>query len=183
MPKRINHSAFNWTHLDLQRRVQSLNCCENATFAGDASSGGMNAGAGGPHPGECIMSLRALICAGQPHVARAMALHLLRADVEVWTVSDSEQAQDRLEHLHPDLLLVDVDMPEMTGWDVVAAARPHGVSGEPHIVALSSRSAHDIDKELHARHLTVDEVLPSPFSPCQLRDRIAAWGQTAAAVK
>ncbi len=121
------------------------------------------------------MSLRALICAGQPHFARALALHLVRAQVDVWTAGDREHALDRLAQLHPDVVVVDVDMPCLTGWEVIAAA-------EAHIVALTARSLDDVTRESQARGLMVDEVLLTPFSPRQLRSRITAWGKLSTAV-
>ncbi|MDX1966343.1 MAG: response regulator [Planctomycetaceae bacterium] len=114
------------------------------------------------------MSLRALICAAQPHISHALTLHLLRADVEVWTAGDSEHALDRLQMLHPDVVLVDLDMPGMTGWDVVAAANAR-------IVALTTRTAEAVTQESRARGLEVDEILSAPFSPSALRSRIMAW--------
>lgn len=88
-----------------------------------------------------------------------------------YTVSAAANGADGLEALgaqSPDLLLVDVGLPDIEGYDVVRRARPQ-LDG--HIVMLSARSEEaDARRGLEAG---ADEYLTKPFRPRQLREQLA----------
>lgn len=121
------------------------------------------------------MTARVLICDAQPHISRAIALHLLRADFDVWTVSSGEQALARMAQFRPDVLIVDVDLPANQGWDVVASARLHSEYSDLHVIALTDQIPAIVAQEARQRDLPIDEILTVPFSPRQLRAKICQW--------
>lgn len=66
--------------------------------------------------------------------------------------------------LQPCMLLVDVRMPDMDGWDFVAACRHDDALGRTPIVMVSG----DVTAEERARELGVTAFLPKPLDPDRL---------------
>lgn len=104
-----------------------------------------------------------VVCTSEPHLSRALALHLLRSDFDVWTVSSADAAIERLESVQPKVLLLDLDMPAQQLARLLHALP--AVAGGPfvQIVGLTQRPLDDVLDERYAR------VLTKPFSPRVLR--------------
>ena len=88
-----------------------------------------------------------------------------------YTVISAATGQDGLVALHaeqPALIMIDVGLPDMEGYEVVRLARPH-LAG--HIVMLSARTeAADARRGLDAG---ADEYLTKPFRPRALREQLS----------
>ena len=74
---------------------------------------------------------------------RASARALLEAEgyEVVGEAADGEQAVAEVRRLRPDLVLLDVQLPDMTGFQV--AEEVAGVDGAPQVILTSSRDASD----------------------------------------
>ena len=68
--------------------------------------------------------------------------------------------------LRPCMVLLDVRMPDMDGWDFVAACRDEGALGRTPIVMVSG----DLTVEDRALQLGVTAFLPKPLDPDRLAD-------------
>lgn len=123
------------------------------------------------------MISKILVCSTQPHLTRAIALHLLRDDLNVWTVSKPEEAQERLLAVQPDLLIVEIDLPQEKGWDLLKVACEGEEFPVPRLIALTTRPVSVIHEEAQFRGLEIDWVIPQPFNPRQLRKQIADWSR------
>jgi two-component system LytT family response regulator len=69
------------------------------------------------------MSIRTLVIDDEP-IARHSITRLLRGDPDIDLVGeygDGASALDAIRHLAPDLIFLDIQMPEMSGIDVVAS--------------------------------------------------------------
>ena len=88
---------------------------------------------------------------------------------QVIYVSDGLLALQRLEQEQPDLILLDVMMPAMSGWDVCRQIRT--VSVVPVIMLTGKHSDDDIAIGLGAG---ADDYIAKPFSMVQLHARIEA---------
>lgn len=91
-----------------------------------------------------------------------------QSGVEVTAVASGAAGLEAIQAQEPDLLLVDVGLPDMEGYDLVRQVRPQ-LSGR--IVMLSARSQEaDVRQGLDAG---ADEYLTKPFRPRELRERLA----------
>lgn len=70
----------------------------------------------------------------------------------------------------PDLVLLDVQMPDMDGWDVLEAIRRDAVLHDLPVVLCTVKSA-DADRERGER-LGCDGYITKPFDIAELRDLI-----------
>lgn len=101
-----------------------------------------------------------------------MQVALQRHGYDVRTATNAGDALRILESGDPNLLILDLMMPEISGWDMLAlrAADPH-LRRIPTIV-VTATGAFD---ELEAQEYGVFAVLPKPFEPARL-ESLAASG-------
>jgi CheY-like chemotaxis protein len=71
----------------------------------------------------------------------------------------------------PDLVLLDLMMPDMDGWEVYQQMRAEEVTREIPVVILTAK-AQNIDKVLALHIAKVDGYLSKPFSPQELIDSV-----------
>lgn len=87
---------------------------------------------------------------------------------------NGREALDRCNHAMPDLILVDWDMPVMTGIEFVTALRALPGGRAPKVVFCTSKSgAHDIHKGVDAG---ADEWVAKPFETATLLAKLKAIG-------
>jgi DNA-binding response OmpR family regulator len=98
-----------------------------------------------------------------------LAFSLRRGGHEVLTAHDGEGAMRIFRSKRPRLVLLDIHLPRMSGWDVCRAIRSE--SDTP-IIMLSA--ADDDDDIVHGLSLGADDYVTKPFSPKQLLARIQA---------
>lgn len=110
-----------------------------------------------------------LIADDDPHIRQVVRFALEKAGYSTLLASDGAQALELVSAHSPDLVVLDVMMPEMDGTEVCRRLR--AVSDVP-IVFLSSRDD-EIDRVL-GLELGGDDYVVKPFSPRELIARIRA---------
>jgi DNA-binding response OmpR family regulator len=71
----------------------------------------------------------------------------------------------------PDLILLDLMMPDMDGWDVYHQIKSDELTREIPVIVITAK-AQDIDKILGLRVAKVEDYISKPFSPQELVERI-----------
>lgn len=90
---------------------------------------------------------------------------------EIAAVHDGEAALWELEHLKPDLLIVDLQMPRMGGWEFIEQLR-HTPEWRNIPVLVLSASSTFLDKHVTARIAGVDAYMTKPFKLQDLSDKV-----------
>lgn len=98
-----------------------------------------------------------------------LADHLRRAGYAPLVASSGSEGLQLAAAANPDLIVLDVMMPGMDGWEVCQRLRQH--SAVP-IIMLTAKDQ-EIDK-LHGFHLGVDDYVTKPFSFAELIARVGA---------
>ena len=135
-------------------------------------------GPGGPHPaaGPVRVSLglrpTVLIVDDEPDICDLVGYNLAREGYRVARECDGEAGLNRVFVSPPDLLILDLLLPKMSGLEVLGAIR-----GEPRtrglpVLLLSARSA-EKDRLLGFER-GADDYMTKPFSPKELVARVAA---------
>ena len=110
-----------------------------------------------------------LIVDDNPEI-REVAMVLLQGEgIYCDEAGDGKEALDKIEHGAYDLILLDVMMPKMDGWEVCRTLRRYS---QVPIIMLTARS--EERDELLGFELGVDEYISKPFSPKILVARIEA---------
>jgi DNA-binding response OmpR family regulator/HPt (histidine-containing phosphotransfer) domain-containing protein len=104
-----------------------------------------------------------------PEVIRIIDAHLAAAGYRRLLAFDGTRTVEEVRAHRPQVLIVDLMMPRMTGFDVLAALRDM-TEGRPRIIVLSARGREeDIIK---AFNLGADDYITKPFNPQELLARI-----------
>lgn len=112
---------------------------------------------------------KVLVVDDEPALARALAINLRAAGWEVVTAADGRSALDAAASTHPDVVVLDLGLPDLDGTEVIAGLR--GWSSVP-IVVLSARQ-HGEDK-IEALDLGADDYVTKPFAMNELLARLRA---------
>ena len=108
-----------------------------------------------------LASRRILVVDDQPNIREVLQDALSEAGADVGTAPDGPTALASLSSLKPDLILLDLSMPGMSGWQVLEALsqRPETAS----IPVVLQTSAEDFRSFDHARKQGVAAFISKPF--------------------
>jgi chemosensory pili system protein ChpA (sensor histidine kinase/response regulator) len=100
-------------------------------------------------------------------IRRVVEVSLQQLNVEVETAGSGSVACELMQRSVPDLLILDVGLPDMTGWDVIDFVREErALDGLP-VVMLTGYS--DASDRHRADDAGVERYLVKPFRPADLR--------------
>ena len=125
-------------------------------------------------------SFRILVADDNIDAADSLALMLRMMGNEVRTVHDGAQAVDEAEAFRPDLALLDIGMPRISGYDVARRIRAQRWGARMVLVALTGWGQ-DEDKRL-AREAGFDHHYTKPVSPANLEKLLAELSSSPDAV-
>ena len=114
-----------------------------------------------------------LVVDDDSHIREVICFALRRAGFEVEEARDGIEALNHIERRKPDLLILDILMPEMDGLDVCRALRSGAVGGDRvPILLLSSKDA-EVDRVI-GLEVGGDDYMTKPFYPRELVARVKA---------
>ena len=108
-------------------------------------------------------------------IAEGMARHLSSAGFDPVVVGRGEQGLARLRFERPDVVVLDLMLPERDGWSVIEEARSEGIA-TPIVVVSARGTEHD---RVHALEIGADDYLVKPFSMKELVARVRAASRRA----
>jgi len=110
-----------------------------------------------------------LIAEDEPEIAEVIAAYLEREGFRTVRAADGRSALDIHLALKPDLVMLDVQMPRVSGWEVLAELRRRGDTPVIMLTALDQ----DIDK-LQALRIGADDYVVKPFNALEVAARARA---------
>jgi two-component system alkaline phosphatase synthesis response regulator PhoP/two-component system response regulator VicR len=118
---------------------------------------------------------RVLLVDDEPNIRRLIRVQLSGRGYEVLEAAEGREALEKVRSDRPDIVLLDVMMPELDGLQVLDILKGDPRTAEIVVVMLTARGSDD-----HIRHgwkRGADLYLTKPFNPEELRrtlDRLAA---------
>jgi DNA-binding response OmpR family regulator len=101
-----------------------------------------------------------------------VAFRLDRAGYEVLRAGDGQEALDLARQHIPDLAVLDVMMPKLTGYDVTREMRADATTSRIPVILLTARVQEaDVARGFEAG---ADDYVKKPFSPQELKARVQA---------
>ena len=100
------------------------------------------------------------------HIVRLVQVNLERAGYQVVTAFDGREALEKVESEQPDLVILDVMMPYMDGFEVLQLLRKNERTRELPVIMLTAK-AQDADV-FRGWQSGVDCYLTKPFNPMEL---------------
>ena len=110
-----------------------------------------------------------LVVDDEPRIVRLVRSNLEPAGYKILTAADGEQGLRMAEMHDPDLIILDIMMPGMDGWDVCKRVREF--STVP-IVMLTAKG--DEQDKVKGLEIGADDYLPKPFGIPELLARVRA---------
>jgi len=118
------------------------------------------------------MSQRILVVDDDPQIVRLLRAYLEQAGFEVVVAYDGEMALHAVRRERPDLVVLDLMLPNRDGWEVTRLVRGDpGLASTP-IVMLTAR-VEDTDK-IVGLELGADDYVTKPFNPQVVVARVRA---------
>ncbi|MCS6951033.1 MAG: response regulator [bacterium] len=102
----------------------------------------------------------------EPHIRRLVQVNLERHGYEVVTASDGKDALEKVATEKPDLVVLDVMMPYMDGFEVLQTLRKNPETRELPVIMLTAK-AQDADV-FRGWQSGADLYLTKPFNPMEL---------------
>ena len=98
---------------------------------------------------------------------------LRNAGFEVHTATDAEAALEMLSTLHPDLMLVDIQLPGMDGLELARRVEEDAATSDIVVVALTAYAMQG--DEQRAREAGCDGYVSKPINTRALPDRLSEY--------
>ena len=111
-----------------------------------------------------------LVADDDPDICEMVAIKLELHGHRVITVHDGAMALDAIRTQPPDLALLDVSMPELSGWEVCRQVRANTATADLPVIFITAR-AQDADIET-GFNTGADDYICKPFSPRELVERV-----------
>jgi DNA-binding response OmpR family regulator len=117
-------------------------------------------------------TVKRIVCIeDEPEMIDLIQLILGRRGFEVTGASGGKEGLELVRGTRPDLVLLDLMMPDMDGWEVYQQMKAEeSTRGIPVIVVTAK--AQNIDKVLGLHIAKVDDYIAKPFSPQELIDSV-----------
>ena len=113
---------------------------------------------------------RILIVDDEPAIVRGLEDNLRFEGYETLAATSGEEGLTRALGEAPDLVLLDIMMPKLSGWDVCRELRRRGV--DVPVIMLTARGE-EVDR-VRGLELGADDYVTKPFSPRELVARVRA---------
>ncbi len=116
-----------------------------------------------------------LVVDDEPDMLHLIRLILRRGGWEVITAASGSEALQLADRYPPDLILLDIMMPDLNGHEVCARLRRDPRFKKTPILALTAQ-AH-LEEQFRAHLAGMDEYIVKPIAPAELLERVRAYLQ------
>ena len=116
------------------------------------------------------MDFKVLVVEDDPDARKVLSLVLKLDGFAVASVADGHEAIAYLEQNRPNLILLDVIMPEVDGYEVCRWIRNNPSTVDLPVVMLSGKN--DEDSIKRGYEVGADDYLPKPIKPSTLTKRL-----------
>jgi DNA-binding response OmpR family regulator len=115
-------------------------------------------------------SIPSLLLVDDDPVMRKFLARILGDDYDVTTAETGREALDQLEALNPDLMVLDLWLPDLDGHEVLRTIRDDDAWKELPILVLSGRERSE--ERVRSLRLGANDHLVKPFNPEELKVRL-----------
>lgn len=107
----------------------------------------------------------------EPEMIDLVKLILSRKGFDVSGARSGQEGLQLIERLRPDLVLLDLMMPDMDGWEVYQRMKANPALNQIPVIVVTAK-AQSIDKMLGLHIAKVDDYLTKPFGPSDLLNSV-----------
>ncbi|MDR9467767.1 response regulator [Marinospirillum sp.] len=115
---------------------------------------------------------KVLVVDDEPNIVLSLEFLMQQAGFEVKTAEEGETALELVASFQPDLLLLDISLPGISGFEVLETLREQDEFKRLPIIMLTAHGR-EVEKE-KGLALGADDYITKPFSTRQLVDKVTA---------
>ena len=117
-------------------------------------------------------TVKRIVCIeDEPEMIDLIQLILNRRGFKVTGAAGGKEGLQMVRDTHPDLVLLDLMMPDMDGWEVYQQMKADETTRGIPVIVVTAK-AQNIDKVLGLHIAKVDDYIAKPFSPQELIDSV-----------
>jgi len=116
------------------------------------------------------MSKRVLIAEDEPHIVESLSFVLQRKGYEVEAVLDGETALAQLRNRRPDVMILDVMLPRVNGFEVLKQVKSDAALHSVPVIILTAKGQAQ-DRRM-AEEIGADGFMTKPFSNQEVIDEV-----------
>ena len=113
---------------------------------------------------------RVLLIEDEPSITEAIRFILTRDGMHVMTHGTGRDAVDAVRRKRPDAVILDVMLPERSGYDILSDLRGAPETASVPVLMLTARG-HEKEREIAAR-LGADRFMTKPFSNAEMLETV-----------
>lgn len=118
------------------------------------------------------MGKHVLLIEDEPNIIEAISFILSRDGWKVDTHSNGQTAMDAVREKQPDMVILDVMLPGMSGYDILKTLRAEPATAELPVLMLTARGQTK-DREM-AEKIGADRFMTKPFSNAEVLEAVRA---------
>jgi putative two-component system response regulator len=119
---------------------------------------------------ESLLNKQLIMVADDIPANLRIAKNVLGAAYTVATAASAEKLFALLEHNKPALILLDIDMPGMNGYEAIAHLKSHSDTRDIPVLFLTARQ--EAEEEQKGRSLGAVDYIVKPYAPAFLLERV-----------
>ena len=112
---------------------------------------------------------KVLVVDDDPHIRELVRVFLEKEGLDVYEASDGADALSKLESIKADMVILDVMMPNMDGWELCRQLRQ---AGDCPLLMLTAKA--ETSQKIKGFQLGADDYMVKPFEPVELVARVKA---------
>jgi len=117
-------------------------------------------------------TVKTILCIeDEPEMIDLIKLILGRRGFDVHGAAGGVEGIRIVRELHPDLVLLDLMMPDMDGWEVYQQMKAEASTRDIPVIVITAK-AQNIDKVLGLHIAKVDDYIAKPFGPQELMESV-----------
>jgi PleD family two-component response regulator len=113
---------------------------------------------------------RILVVDDEPHIRQILKFTLEKAEYQVYVASDGFEALETMNDIRPNLVLLDVMMPKMDGFEVCRKMREDFVLSQIPVIMLTAKG--DLNEKVRGLEGGANDYLVKPYSNDELLLRV-----------
>jgi two-component system alkaline phosphatase synthesis response regulator PhoP len=116
------------------------------------------------------MAKSILVVDDEPNIVLSLEFLMEKQGFEVRSAYDGEQALQAISESPPDLILLDINMPKVNGYEVCASVRGNPAWKDVRILILTAKGR-DVERE-KGLAMGADEYVTKPFSTREVVEKV-----------
>ena len=111
-----------------------------------------------------------LVADDNENIREALTYLLEDEGYQLWLAKDGAETITKVREFRPDILFLDVMMPEINGYDVCRTIKSDPVLKNTYVIMLTAKG--QVAEQEQGKEVGADEYIVKPFSPMEILTKI-----------